>query len=55
METVIQMEQTLATQNTKTDDDGMIVAVNYCVNTNRTYIYELKNGDIVSEKVVHGV
>ncbi len=49
------MEQTLAMQTTTTGDDGKIVAVNYCVNTNRTYIYELKNGDIVSEKVIHGV
>ena len=49
------MEQTLTMQRTITDDDSIIVAVNYCVNTNRTYIYELKDGDIVSEKVVHGV
>ena len=49
------MEQTLVTQTTKTSDDSVIVAVNYCVNTNRTYIYELKNGDIVSENVIHGV
>ncbi|WP_158308855.1 hypothetical protein [Methanocella arvoryzae] len=49
------MEQTLERQTIATDDDSMIVAVNYCVNTNRTYIYELKDGDIVSEKVVHGV
>lgn len=48
------MEQTLVTQTT-TGDDSVIVAVNYCVNTNRTYVYELKNGDIVSEKVIHGV
>jgi hypothetical protein len=49
------MEQTLEMQTTTTGDDNKIVAVNYCVNTNRTYIYELKNGDIVSEKVIHGV
>ena len=48
------MEQTLMTQ-TAGNDDNVIVAVNYCVNTNRTYIYELKDGNIISEKVVHGV
>lgn len=48
------MEQTLVNQTTASDD-SVIVAVNYCVNTNRTYIYELRGGDIISEKVVHGV
>jgi hypothetical protein len=27
---------------------------NYCVNTNRTYIYEIRNGEIVNERKVHG-
>ncbi len=27
---------------------------NYCVNTNRTYIYEIKNGEIVTERKVQG-
>ena len=49
------MEQTLMTQAPASNDNDVIVAVNYCVNTNKTYIYELKDGNIVSEKVVHGV
>ncbi|HMK45139.1 MAG TPA: hypothetical protein VK436_00800 [Methanocella sp.] len=47
------MEQRLATQK-EADDENVIVAVNYCVNSNRTYIYELKDGDIINEKVIHG-
>lgn len=27
---------------------------NYCVNTNRTYIYEIKNGEIINERRVQG-
>jgi len=27
---------------------------NYCVNTNRTYIYEIKNGEIINERKVQG-
>ena len=27
---------------------------NYCVNTNRTYIYDIKNGEIVNERKVQG-
>jgi hypothetical protein len=30
------------------------VATNYCVNTNRTYVYELRNGEIISEKRQQG-
>jgi len=48
------MEQTPATQKEAYDED-VIVAVNYCVNSNRTYIYELKDGDIINEKVIYGV
>ena len=36
----------------KSDDGEVIVTVNHCVNTNRTYVYELKDGDIISEKTV---
>ena len=48
------MEQA-QTVKTVAKDDDVIVSVNHCVNTNRTYIYELKNGDIVNEKTIHGV
>jgi hypothetical protein len=48
------MEQTQTVKPIPEEKD-VIVSVNYCVNTNRTYIYELKNGDIVSEKTIHGV
>lgn len=27
---------------------------NYCVNTNRTYVYEIKNGEIINERKVQG-
>ncbi len=27
---------------------------NYCVNTHRTYVYEIKNGEIVNERKVQG-
>lgn len=42
-------------QQIAAEDKDVTVSVNYCVNTNRTYIYELKNGDIVNEKTIHGV
>ena len=48
------MEQA-QTLKTTTEDEDVIVTVNYCVNTNRTYIYELKNGQIINEKTIHGV
>ncbi len=48
------MEQTQMPKPTIEDKD-VSVSVNHCVNTNRTYIYELKNGDIVNEKTIHGV
>jgi hypothetical protein len=48
------MEQA-QTQKTTTEDKDVTVSVNYCVNTNRTYIYEMKNGDIINEKTIHGV
>jgi hypothetical protein len=48
------MEQT-QTPKTATEDENVSVSVNHCVNTNRTYIYELKNGQIVNEKTIHGV
>ncbi|OPY28843.1 MAG: hypothetical protein A4E28_01304 [Methanocella sp. PtaU1.Bin125] len=48
------MEQTQAIKTIPVDEN-VSVSVNYCVNTNRTYVYELKNGDIVSEKTIHGV
>jgi hypothetical protein len=48
------MEQT-QTVKTIPEDENVTVSVNFCVNTNRTYIYELKNGDIISEKTIHGV
>jgi len=34
--------------------DKVYTVKNYCVNTNRTYIYEIKNGEIVNERKVHG-
>ncbi len=43
------------TPKTTTEDKDVTVSVNHCVNTNRTYVYELKNGDIVTEKTIHGV
>ncbi len=27
---------------------------NYCVNTNRTYVYDIKDGEIVNERKVQG-
>lgn len=48
------MEQ-LQTAQTTRDDKEVIVTVNHCVNTNRTYVYELKNGDIISEKTILGI
>jgi hypothetical protein len=48
------MEQAQMHKNTAEDKD-VTVSVNHCVNTNRTYVYELKNGDIVNEKTIHGV
>jgi hypothetical protein len=47
------MEQTQMPKTTIEDGD-ISVSVNHCVNTNQTYIYELKNGDIVNEKTIHG-
>jgi hypothetical protein len=44
------MEQRYATSN----DDKAYTVKNYCVNTNRTYIYEIKNGEIVNERKVQG-
>ncbi len=40
---------------TTNDDENVSVSVNHCVNTNRTYVYELRNGQIVNEKTIHGV
>ena len=37
------------------EDENVTVSMNHCVNTNRTYIYELKDGQIVNEKTIHGV
>lgn len=48
------MEQT-QTLKTTAEDEDVTVSVNHCVNTNRTYVYELKNGEIVNEKTIHGV
>ncbi len=42
-------------QKSHAEEKDVTVSVNYCVNTNRTYVYELKNGDIVNEKTIHGV
>ncbi|WP_230742461.1 hypothetical protein [Methanooceanicella nereidis] len=47
------MEQTYTTGPGKTDKESTI-AVNHCVNTNRTYIYEIKNGEIISQQTLHG-
>jgi len=46
------MERRYAT-NTGNVDKAYTVK-NYCVNTNRTYIYEIKNGQIVNERKVQG-
>jgi hypothetical protein len=46
------MEQRYAT-NTDNGEKAY-TAKNYCVNTNRTYIYEIKNGQIVNERKVQG-
>lgn len=48
------MEQAQKAELTSQDDDVKI-SVNHCVNTNRTYVYELRNGEIVNEKTIHGV
>jgi hypothetical protein len=48
------MEQT-QTPKTITEDENVSVSVNHCVNTNRTYIYQLKNGQIIDEKTIPGV
>lgn len=48
------MEQAQNVESTS-QDDNVTVSVNHCVNTNRTYIYELKNGEIINEKTIHGV
>jgi len=46
------MEQRYAS---KTDNEEKAYTVkNYCVNTNRTYIYDIKNGEIVSERKIQG-
>lgn len=46
------MEQRYAT---KTDTEEKAYTVrNYCVNTNRTYVYEIKNGQIINERKVQG-
>lgn len=34
--------------------DKTYTAKNYCVNTNRTYVYEIKNGEIINERKVQG-
>lgn len=46
------MEQRYATSND--NGDKAYTVKNYCVNTNRTYIYEIKNGEIVNERKVQG-
>jgi hypothetical protein len=46
------MEQRYA-EETKGVDKAYTVK-NYCVNTNRTYIYEIQNGQIVNERKVQG-
>ncbi len=46
------MEQRFAT-NTDNGDKSYTVK-NYCVNTNRTYIYDIKNGEIVGERKIQG-
>lgn len=43
------------TLKTTAEDEDVSVSVNHCVNTHRTYIYELKNGQIINEKTIHGV
>ncbi len=43
------------TYKTTSEDENVSVSVNHCVNTNRTYVYELRNGQIVNEKTIHGV
>jgi len=40
-----------STQNTE-KKKGVIETSVYCLNTKRKYIYELKDGNIVSERVV---
>ena len=42
-------------QKSTSEEKDVSVSVNFCVNTNRTYIYEIKNGDIVNEKTIHGI
>ncbi len=46
------MEQRYATNSGNVDKAYTVK--NYCVNTNRTYIYEIKNGEIVNERKVQG-
>jgi hypothetical protein len=46
------MEQRYAVD---TKESGKAYTVkNYCVNTNRTYIYEIQNGQIINERKVQG-
>lgn len=47
------MEQT-HTGNSANLEAKVTVATNYCVNTNRTYIFEIKNGEIINERRVQG-
>lgn len=35
-----------------TGQGEITVSVNHCVNTGRTYVYELVDGEIVAERVV---
>jgi|GEM_PF-4066321 len=46
------MEQRYAVETTNVEKAYTVK--NYCVNTNRTYIYEIKNGQIVNERKVQG-
>jgi hypothetical protein len=47
------MEKTLKPQSKVPEKEAMVVT-NYCVNTNRTYIYEIKDGEIINEKMIQG-
>lgn len=46
----MEQRQTGELQNT----EKTYTVKNYCVNTNRTYIYEIKNGEIINERKVQG-
>lgn len=51
----VSIMETKNTQKISAEEKDATVSVNHCVNTNRTYIYELKDGQIINEKTIHGV